>query len=114
MQTFRHQLKNDLFCFFLNIFPFEHGNEIFVQFDSGIFVFTPMEAKTAILARNPIFHVKPHIHVVALANRLLIVFAGDFYFQFYRQLCLNAAFRNATIICPHDGATFRQQIGRER
>ena len=114
MQTFRCQLKNDPFGFFLNIFPSEHGNEIFVQLDSGIFVFAPMEVKTAILARDSIFHVKPHIYIVALTNCPYAVFAVDFYFHFYRQLRLNAAFCNATIICPHDGAIFRQNIDRER
>lgn len=114
MQPFRCQLKNDPFGFFLNIFPSEHGNKIFVQFDSRFFVPTPMKAKTAILARDLSFHVEPHIHVIALANSLPAVFTGDFYFQLYRQFRLNAAFRNAAVICPYNGPLFRQQIGHER
>ena len=89
-------------------------NKIFVQFDSRFFVPTPMKTKTAILARDLSFHVEPHIHVIALANSLPAVFTGDFYFQLYRQFRLNAAFRNAAVICPHDGTLFRQQIGHER
>ena len=69
-----------------------------------------MQAKSAILARDLALHVEPHIHVIALENRLRAVFAVDFYFQFKCQFCLDAAFRNPAIICPDEGVPFRQKV----
>ena len=114
MQTFRYQLTNNLFSFLLNVFPFKHRNEIFVQFHSRIFVLAPMEAKTAILTCNLTLHVEPHIYIIALTNYLCNAFSPDFHLQLICQFCLNAAFCNAPIICPYEGVLFRERIDRER
>ena len=70
-----------------------------------------VNAEITVVGGDILFHIEPHIHVVARAHRFSERIPPKLDFHFQRQVGLHAAFCDAAVIEPYDGPFFRAHAG---